>query len=73
MLPMEEGEFPDRYVSFEWIGHEDYLKEKKSKDGRRTRGANCTSADAAVMFDREDGLRQIVLIEWKYANWLLPD
>jgi hypothetical protein len=37
-------------------------------NGRRTRGANCTSADAAVRFEREDGATQIALIEWKYAE-----
>jgi hypothetical protein len=37
-------------------------------NGTRTRGANFTSADAAVMFKRTDGKRQIVLIEWKYTK-----
>jgi len=64
MLPMEEtGE----YVAFEWIGERDYLGEnKRSKE--RTRGANCTSADAAVFMEHEDGKRQIVLIEWKFTE-----
>jgi hypothetical protein len=64
MLPIESGQ----YVAFEWIGQENYLGEKVSLDGVRTRGANCTSADAAVMFERTDGERQIVLIEWKYTE-----
>ena len=65
MVPMEpEG----GYVSFEWIGERNYLGERQPTNGKRTRGANCTSADAAVMFDRTDGLRQIVLIEWKYTE-----
>lgn len=65
MVPMEaEG----GYVSFEWIGERNYLGERQPKNGNRTRGANCTSVDAAVMFDRTDGLRQIVLIEWKYTE-----
>ena len=63
MLPVEDG----GYVSFEWIGQKDYLGEAKRK-GRRTRGANCTSADAIVMFERKDKKRQIVLIEWKYTE-----
>lgn len=62
MLPTEAG----RYVAFEWIGAQNYLGEKVR--GARTRGANCTSADAAVMFARNDGTRQIVLIEWKYSE-----
>jgi hypothetical protein len=64
MLPIEDG----YYVSFEWIGQENYLGEKISRNGQRTRGANFTSADAIVMFERTDGKRQIVLIEWKYTE-----
>jgi len=63
VLPMDRGQS----VSFEWIGCRNYLGEK-SRSGIRTRGANFTSADAAVMFERQDGLRQIVLIEWKYTE-----
>lgn len=64
MLPIEN----EQYVAFEWIGQRNYLGEKISRNGKRTRGANFTSADAAVMFDRTDGTRQIVLIEWKYTE-----
>ena len=64
MLPMED----DLYVALEWIGEENYLGERVPRSGIRTRGANCTSADAAVMFERDDGKRQIVLIEWKYSE-----
>lgn len=64
MLPIESG----RYVTFEWIGKDNYLCEKISRNGQRTRGANFTSADGIVMFERTDGKRQIVLIEWKYTE-----
>jgi hypothetical protein len=64
MLPIECG----LQVSFEWIGEENYLQEKTGIKGNRTRGANFTSADAAVMFERTDGKRQFVLIEWKYTE-----
>ena len=64
MLPIENGQ----YVAFEWIGKCNYLKEKLPRHGKRTRGANYTSADAAVMFKHTDGRRQIVLIEWKYCE-----
>ncbi|MEP7136421.1 MAG: hypothetical protein ABI904_15940 [Chloroflexota bacterium] len=64
MLRVESG----RYVSFEWIGRENYLGEKISRNGQRTRGALCTSADAIVMFKRKDKKRQVVLIEWKYTE-----
>jgi len=64
MLPIEDN----RYVTFEWIGAENYLKEKIRKGAYRTRGANCTSADAVVRFKSNDGTIQIVLIEWKYTE-----
>lgn len=65
---MEAMEGGDQYVSFEWIGEENYLGEKVPKHGHRKRGANVTSADAAVMFETKERTRQIVLIEWKYTE-----
>jgi hypothetical protein len=62
LLPIED----DRYVAFEWIGERDYLNEA-GKSGSRTRGANATSADAAVRF-RAEGQIETVLIEWKYTE-----
>ena len=65
ILPIESG----KYVTFEWIGDRDYLGEKAhSSNKKRSRGANCTSADAMVRFERLDGKIQIVLIEWKYTE-----
>jgi hypothetical protein len=65
MLHIEDG----RYVTFEWIGLKDYLGEKReSRNKVRSRGANCTSADAAVMFEKQNGSKQLVLIEWKYTE-----
>lgn len=64
MIPVECG----RYVSFEWIGIKNYLGERIIRGNPRTRGANFTSADAIVMFERNDNKRQIVLIEWKYTE-----
>jgi hypothetical protein len=64
MLPVEDGLF----VSFEWIGEDNYLCEKISNNGKRSRGANFTSADSIVMFERTDHKRQILLIEWKYTE-----
>jgi hypothetical protein len=64
MLPVEDGS----YVSFEWIGVENYLGEKISRSSLRTRGANFTSADAIVMFEDKKGSREAILIEWKYTE-----
>jgi hypothetical protein len=57
------------YMAFEWIGSQDYLGEQKRKGGRRTRGANFTSADFAFRFIRKDGRVQLVLGEWKYTEY----
>ena len=57
-----------QFVSFEWIGYRNYLGEKIPPNRTRTRGANFTSADAAVRFEHKDGLRQLALIEWKYTE-----
>jgi len=68
MLPVEDGKF----VSFEWIGAENYLGEKVSRNGKRTRGANFTSADAIVMFKDAENKKHVVLIEWKYTESYYP-
>jgi hypothetical protein len=64
MLPVENGQ----YVAYEWIGLQNYLGEKIPRNGKRTRGAHYTSADAIVMFQQQDSRRHIVLIEWKYTE-----
>ena len=68
MLPVDPK--GTRYVEFEWIGDpsRDYLDEAGKHSGVRTRGANCTSADAAVRYRDGDGLEHVVLIEWKYCE-----
>ena len=58
----------DTFVTFEWIGEQDYLRENRHEGSRRTRGAHFTSADAVVAFERDDGRKQVVLIEWKYTE-----
>ncbi len=71
-LPINlDGSLPNEgtpYLSFEWIGADDYLGESKRKEMRRTRGANFTSADFIIRFKRKDGKIQAVLGEWKYTE-----
>ncbi|NQT26177.1 hypothetical protein HQ585_12540 [candidate division KSB1 bacterium] len=64
IIPMEDKE---KYISFEWIGLKNYLKEK-IRIKNRTRGAYFTSSDAALMFEQDDGKKHILLIEWKYTE-----
>lgn len=54
----------DGYVEFEFIGWEkQHLKEKGY-----TRGANCTSVDAAMIGKKKDGTLCLFLFEWKYVE-----
>jgi len=68
MLPVEDGKF----VSFEWIGERNYLGEKISRNGKRSRGANFTSTDAIVRFKDLNAKIHVVLIEWKYTESYSP-
>lgn len=61
-LPGENG-----FVAFEWISDVDLLNEQVG-DKPRTRGANCTSVDAAVLVDVKGVGRELLLIEWKYVE-----
>jgi hypothetical protein len=54
---------PGRWLTFEYIGSDDHLGE--AVDGKRVRGAHCTSVDAAFLHRTADGVRELVLIEWK--------
>jgi len=68
MLPVEDG--PDGeawFVGFEWTGRANYLNEWADGASSATRGANATSADAVVRFERE-GEIETLLIEWKYTE-----
>ena len=64
--PADAAEPSTGLVAFEWTGLQDYLGEWPA-NGRATRGANATSADAAVTF-RHAGKTKTVLIEWKYTE-----
>jgi hypothetical protein len=67
VLPIEsEPEQEPWHVAFEWIGRDNYLGEWRA--GKKPpRGANVTSADAAVTFQNKDKV-ETVLIEWKYTE-----
>lgn len=64
--PADSAEHSSGLVAFEWTGLQDYLNEWPG-NGKATRGANATSADAAVTF-RHEGKTKTVLIEWKYTE-----
>lgn len=62
IVPLEGD--PQQLISFEWADPENLLGEW----GHGARGAFSTAPDAAFMFKRRDGKKQIVLIEWKYTE-----
>ncbi len=67
MVPVDpEGE--GDYVEFEWIGNREINYLDEGGKGGRTRGANCTSADAAVRYADSLGFEHVVLVEWKYCE-----
>lgn len=57
---------PGGYLTFEYIGDRDYFEE--SPGAPRTRGARCTSVDAAFLHRTDCGVVELVLIEWKYTE-----
>jgi hypothetical protein len=57
---------PGRFLTFEYIGPNDYFNEAPT--GSRIRGAHCTSVDAAFLHRTSDGLVELVLLEWKYTE-----
>ena len=57
---------PGRWLTFEYIGSDDHLNE--AIDGKRIRGAHCTSVDAAFVHTTAAGIRELVLVEWKYTE-----
>lgn len=62
VLEIEQG----RWLTFEYIGDIDYFNE--APGGERTRGAHCTSVDAAFLHRTVDGVVELVLVEWKYTE-----
>lgn len=52
-----------QYISFEVVSTNDLLNE-----GKRTRGRNCTSVDAAIIGIDRNGKRWLLPIEWKYTE-----
>ncbi|HAS08942.1 MAG TPA: hypothetical protein DCS55_00225 [Acidimicrobiaceae bacterium] len=61
---------PGRFLTFEYIGPTDFFGEVP--DGERTRGARCTSVDAAFLFRSSTGERELALVEWKYTESYRP-
>jgi len=54
----------DPFVTFEWIGLKNYLKEP----GKRQRGKWVTNVDVLFRFRQNDNRIHLVLVEWKYTE-----
>jgi hypothetical protein len=63
--PIERRHGREQLIGFEWFPETDYLNE--SVGGRRARGANSTSVDAALTYTHQ-GQKKLLLIEWKYIE-----
>lgn len=57
---------PRRFLTFEFIGNTDYFNE--APHNQRTRGAHCTSVDAAFAYRTPDGGHELALVEWKFTE-----
>jgi hypothetical protein len=57
---------PGRFLTFEYIGPTDFFGE--ASGDTRTRGARCTSVDAAFLHRHLVGVTELVLVEWKYTE-----
>lgn len=62
VLPISLDKHPG-YIAFEVVSSKDWLNEKKP-----SRGANCTSVDALIIAEKENGERWLIPIEWKYTE-----
>jgi hypothetical protein len=62
VLEIEDG----RFLTFEYVGPADHLHE--ARGGARTRGAHCTSVDAAFRYRTPAGRTELALVEWKYTE-----
>jgi hypothetical protein len=56
-------EYLPGYIQFEAISKKDYLHESKL-----IRGSNCTSVDALIYGELDNGKKIIIPIEWKYTE-----
>ena len=57
-------EYLPEYIQFEAVTDKDYLNELQT-----TRGSNCTSVDALIYGEHENGKKYIIPIEWKYTEY----
>jgi hypothetical protein len=62
--PVEKG----RFLTFEYIGPADHDYFGEGNGGRRTRGSQCTSVDAAFAYVTSTGSKELALVEWKYTE-----
>lgn len=62
VLPIEG----DRLLTFEYVDETDVLGE--GRGGRRQRGAQSTSVDAAFRYRTSDDRVELALVEWKYTE-----
>jgi len=64
VLPVPTDKDPQGYIQFESVTDKDYLHELQI-----TRGSKCTSVDALIYGQHDNGKKYIIPIEWKYTEY----
>lgn len=64
VYPITTDKYLPAFIQFESVSDNDYLNE-----GKPTRGNNCTSIDALIFAQHNDGSKWLIPIEWKYTEF----
>jgi len=65
VLEVGGDQYMPGYIAFEVVTSKDYLNE--AKEGKLSRGSQCTSVDAAILAKRKDEI-VVLPIEWKFVE-----
>ena len=63
VIPIDLDKDPAGYIAFEVVSKGRWLNERT-----RTRGSQCTSVDALIIGEKDNGERWLIPIEWKYTE-----
>ncbi len=66
IFEIKTDKFLPAYIAFETISETDYLNECKGQ--KPTRGTMCTSIDALIFAQHQNGEKILLPIEWKYTE-----
>lgn len=64
VFPVPTDKYSPGYIQFESVTDKDHLHELQT-----TRGSKCTSVDALIYGEHDNGKKYIIPIEWKYTEY----